>query len=113
MVQLKIFSKLFAVIIFAATYPIIVQSQREEVVFGSCLEGKQTCKDCYLALKQELLKRDDNVFNLSEAFFPPDTNPPEFVAVTYVFKDNGFVNRSETWYWIQQSSYLLFPPDTF
>ena len=113
MVQLKKSATFFLIFTLA---PIIAQSQLQNVSFGECIEGKQSCKDCYLALKQELLKRDDNVFKLSEVFFPPDTNPPEFVAITYVFKDNngfGHINDSQTWYWIEQSSYLLFPPDIF
>lgn len=118
MIQLTKIGTIFLVFSLAVTQPVIAQSQLENVSFGECIEGKQSCKDCYLALKRELLKRDDNVFKLSEIFFPPDTNPPEFVAVTYVFRDgDGFghinQNASETWYWIEQSSYLLFPPDTF
>ena len=81
--------------------------------FGGCVAGKESCRDCYLTLKQELLKRDDNVFNLSRAFFPPELNPPEFVQVTYNFADNGVTNETQTWYWVGQSSYFLFPPNTF
>ena len=111
MIQLNI---LFVVFIFAATNPLAAQSQSQDIAFGGCVEGNKSCKDCYLALKQELLKRDDNVFQLSRTFFPPDTNPPEFVAVTYEYYDDlGLMNGSQTWYWIEQSSYLLFPPDTF
>ena len=115
MMQLPKFCAILTLFIFAAIHPTSVCSQRQDVVFGDCVPGKQSCRDCYLTLKQELLKRDDNVFELSKAFFPPDTNPPEFVTITYHFKDDGldYTNESQTWYWIEQSSYFLFPPDTF
>ena len=108
-------SVLFAVIIFASTILTGVHPQSQAIVFGDCVAERRSCRDCYLTLKQELLKRDDNVFDLSEAFFPPDTNPPEFVTITYNFKDDGteYINESQIWYWVEQSSYFLFPPHTF
>ena len=84
-----------------------------DVTFGGCLPGKESCRDCYLTLKKELLSKDDNVYNLSLTFFPPDTNPPEFVNITYFFVDNGVTRETQTWYWIEQSSYFLFPPNSF
>ena len=83
------------------------------IEFGACAPEKNSCKDCYLALKQELLKQDGNVYNLSIAFFPPNTNPPEFVKVIYNFMARGIIIESQTWFWVQQSSYFLFPPNTF
>lgn len=115
MTPLKKFGIIFTVIFFALNNPHDVYSQRQDVIFGDCVKDNHGCKDCYRALTQELLKRDDNVFKLSETFFPPDTNPPEFVAVTYCFKDEGDkgLNSTQTWYWVEQSSYFLFPPDSF
>ena len=98
------------ILIFANAYYTGVSAT---ATFGGCVAGKESCRECYLTLKQELLKRDDNVFNLSRAFFPPETNPPEFVQVTYNFVDNGVTNETQTWYWVGQSSYFLFPPITF
>ena len=106
----------FTVLFFALHHD--VYPQRQDVIFGDCITENHDCRDCYRALTQELFKRDDNVFKLSKAFFPPDTNPPEFIAVTYCFIDEGdkghdIINGTQTWYWVEQSSYFLFPPDSF
>lgn len=98
------------IIVFASAFSTEVFANVE---FGACAPEKNTCKDCYLALKQELLKQDGNIYNLSKAFFPPDTNPPEFVKVTYKFVNGDTINQSQTWFWVEQSSYFLFPPNTF
>ena len=79
--------------------------------FGSCPEGKGNCSECYLALKVSLLSRDDNVKNLSQAFFPPRALNPEFVTVNYYFGDD--TASSQVWFWTQDSSYLFFPLQTF
>ena len=70
--------------------------------FGDCLEGKDSCSECYLALKESLLSRDDNIQNLSAAFYPSNANLPIFVTVTYNF------NTSAVWYWTTDSAYLFF-----
>lgn len=49
---------------------------------GECDPNKTGCKDCYIVLKESLLKRDGNIRNLSETFFPPQANLPQFVEVT-------------------------------
>ena len=36
---------------------------------GECDPNKTGCKDCYIVLKESLLKRDGNIRNLSETFF--------------------------------------------
>ena len=111
MEQRRAFTAVMAVLLFASTNRLVVVAN---FTFGECLPGKQSCRDCYLALKEELLSRDDNVYKLSKTFFPPDTNPPEFVKVTYIFTNNDvLINSSETWYWVEQSSYFLFPPNSF
>ena len=79
--------------------------------FGSCPDEKNTCKDCYFALKLSLLSRDENIKNLSRTFFPPRANKPEFVTVTYRF-DNTTV-PPKVWFWTHDSSYLFFPLKTF
>ncbi len=82
------------------------------VTFGSeCEVNKTGCKDCYIVLKESLLKRDENVRNLSEIFFPPQANLPEFVEITYIFGDDS--NNKQVWYWTHESSYLFFPMETF
>ena len=82
-----------------------------DVIFGYCESENQTCADCYYKLKESLLQRDKNIQNLSLAFFPPNKNIPEFVAVTYCFNEN--CTNPEKWFWTHDSSYLFFPIETF
>ena len=79
--------------------------------YGECKSKNDTCSECYLNLKKSLLKQDQNIQNLSKAFFPPKDNIPEFVIVTYCFSENCTLNR--TWFWTHDSSYLFFPIKTF
>ena len=81
-------------------------------VFGECSPGKDSCRDCYISLAQHLFQNDDNVFNLSKAFFPPDTNTPEFVVVRYHFQ-NTSTDTVKTWFWAASASYFIYPLATF
>lgn len=80
------------------------------ITFGGCVPGKTSCSECYFTLKQSLLKRDDNVFSLSDTFYPPSSNPPEFVKITYTFENS---QNESIWYWTDKSSYLYLPINTF
>ena len=80
--------------------------------YSRCNEGKDSCRDCYAELVRAVLGNDSNIFSLNKAFFPPTTNPAEFVAVTYHFM-NESVDESAVWFWTEQSSYLLHPLHTF
>lgn len=75
--------------------------------FGDCLDGHESCSECYLTLKESLLSRDDNIQNLLAAFFPSSANIPVFVTVTYNF------SNSKVWYWTTDSAYLFFEITTF
>ena len=81
------------------------------ITFGGCLPDKNNCSTCYTALKESLLKRDDNIQELSRKFYPPRANIPQVVNVTYHFGDNS--NNTQVWFWTQDSSYLFFPIETF
>ena len=81
------------------------------VTFGGCLPDNTNCSVCYLTLKQSLLKRDDNVRRLSQTFFPPRDNQPEFVQVTYKFGD--YITNNSFWFWTHDSPYLFFPIEIF
>lgn len=80
-------------------------------VFGGCKAGRETCQECYQALVKCLLGSDGNVVNLSMAFYPPQTNPAEFVAVTYRYanESTGDFLGVETWFWAASGSYFLHP----
>ena len=81
-------------------------------VFGKCQVGRDTCRDCYISLAQSLFQSDENVFNLSQAFFPPDTNTPEFVVVRYHF-ENESRHEEKVWFWGASASYFIYPLSTF
>ncbi len=92
---------------------IIVQINAvDDSSFGVCLPGQESCSQCYLTLKQSLLGRDDNIRNLSNTFYPPKANIPEFVTVTYKFGNNTTI-EPKFWYWSHDSSYLFFQLTTF
>ena len=78
---------------------------------GECEPTKTGCSDCYILLKESLLKRDENVRKLSEKFFPPRANLPEFVEITYIF--DGNISKKQVWFWTHESSYLFFPMEIF
>ena len=83
-----------------------------DLPFGSCSVGMENCSQCYFALKKSLLSKDDNIRNLSLAFYPPRAAIPEFVTVLYKFKDLPD-EEDQLWFWTHDSSYLFFPLKTF
>ena len=103
------FAKVCVMCCFLST--LVVSRSEYDVNFGACLPGNESCADCYLTLKKALLWRDDNILNLSRAFFPPKLNMPVFVTVTYKFENSDL--NSTVWYWTADSSYLFFQFTTF
>lgn len=87
-------------------------SNDTDLPFGSCLVGRESCSECYLTLKKSLLSRDDNILNLSLAFYPPQKIVPELVSITYLFGEAPNAN-TQTWFWTYHSSYLFFPIQTY
>ncbi len=83
-----------------------------------CEPEENVCSKCYDVLVNEIISNDRNRFNLQNAFFPPDTENPVFVTVTYYFTRNisgdGSTNYSlttpnQTWYWTKSTFYLFQP----
>ena len=103
--------RLFQTCTVVATLIVLSSAQNNTVPFGSCAPGEESCTKCYFALKQSLLSKDENVRNLSLAFYPPRASNPEFVTVTYKFNNGSF--PSQLWFWTHDSSYLFFPLRTF
>ena len=68
------------------------------------------CK--YEALIKSLMNNRDNRHALSETFYPPVNNNPEFVTVHYNFTDIGN-NFEETWYWSAVTSHFIHPYEVF
>ena len=89
-------------------------SSSSNFVFGKCQVGRDTCRECYISLAQSLFQSDDNVFNLSQAFFPPDSNSPEFVVVRYHYKNESMHPWPvDVWFWAASASYFIYPQTTF
>ena len=80
--------------------------------FGGCDPGKEACTDCYLTLVKSLLGNGANVLNLTDAFFPPNLNPPDSVIVTYHFH-NESKDNSSVWFWATSFGYFLHPTQYF
>ena len=79
-------------------------------LIGQCDEGSN-CTDCYQMLVISLLSKDQNLFNLSKAFFPTNSDDrPQFVTITYRFKDT---NETKVWYWSEKGSFFVYPLQTF
>lgn len=79
-------------------------------LIGQCDEGSN-CSECYQALVKSLMSKDKNLFNLSKAFFPTNSDDrPQFVTVTYHFKN---INDTRVWYWSQKGSFFVYPLQTF
>ena len=81
-------------------------------IFGDCEPGKEMCRDCYLTLVKSLLGNGANVLNLTDAFFPPNLNPPDSVIVTYHFHNESKENSS-VWFWATSFGYFLHPMHHF
>ena len=101
-------STFFTIItVLAVTKPGVGRNE----TFGECLPYNRSCTVCYNALKVSLLKRDDNIRELSQKFFPPNASEPELVEVTYSFGEDHI--NQQVWFWTHDSSYLFFPIETF
>ena len=104
-----------AVILIAA----ITVGNCQDVVFAECEPEKASCRECYFALVQAALGRDENVFNLSQTFTPSTFDQPSSVIVNYRFfnecnDSNDFcVDEIHTWFWAESGAYLLYPLTTF
>ena len=84
-------------------------------VFGGCKAGRESCRVCYQTLVESLLGSDQNTVNLSMAFYPPQTNPAEFVSVTYQYvnQSTGDLAGVEKWFWSVSGSHFLHPLHVF
>ena len=80
----------------------------DDFFFGKCQTGKESCRDCYVALVMSLFEGDGNMFNLSQAFFPPTIDAPDSVIVEYHFK-NETMHSTEHWFWATSGLYFFYP----
>ena len=81
-----------------------------------CVTANSTCGDCYNYLVYNVLKSDENQYNITRAFFPPDAvsvdGPPVSVIVHYTYEDDsGFVDPSlqKVWFWTASTFYHFQP----
>ena len=83
----------------------------KNLIVGQCGDEGENCTACYQALVKSLMSKDQNLFYLSKAFFPTNSNDrPQFVTITYCFKDT---KETKIWYWSEKGSYFIYPLETF
>ena len=68
--------------------------------------NNRTCVNSFSFLEDDLLSREENRYNLLQAYYPPRGALPVFVTVTYSFDE--FQNQS-VWYWSESEFYLIQP----
>ena len=93
-------------------FGLISLATEDDFTFGGCEPGRESCQDCYLTLAKSLLDNNANVLNLTNAFFPPNKNPPDSVIVIYHFH-NESMDRVSLWFWADSSGYFLYPVVVF
>ena len=90
-------------VILTAAHAITVGNY-QDVVFGECEPKKASCRECYFGLVQAALGRDENVFNLSQAFTPPTFDQPSSAIVNYQFfnecsdSNDSCMDEIHTWF---------------
>ena len=97
----------------------VISNFDETIAYGEvdieCVN--ETCTQCYKTLATELLKNADNYIALQNTFFPPDNSGPDFVIVTYLYKDGNTTESnavqnyltSHVWFWAS-SAYFFYHP---
>ena len=76
------------------------------ISFLTCYCNAINCR--YKDLENSLLNTEENLYQLSRAFFPPVQNPPEFVTVSYYFPE---LDQTKVWYWSVFTSSFIHPPE--
>ena len=82
------------------------------IQFGKCCPGKDSCRECHYELVVHLLGDAENVFNLTEGFFPPNNNSTHSMIINYRFY-NETVDELHSWFWAQSAVHYLFPMVVF
>ena len=103
-------SCLLIVLGLACMYTCKCSCNNSDDLIGQCDEGAN-CSECYQELVKSVMSKDKNLFNLSKAFFPTNSDDrPQFVIITYRFKD---INDTKVWYWSEKGSFFVYPLETF
>ena len=104
-----ILSILLVILVLVCTHTKFCKCSRDHFI-GQCDKG-HSCSECYQRLVRSLLSKDQNLFHLSKAFFPTNSNDrPQFVTVTYRFKGT---DETKVWYWSEKGSFFVYPLQTF
>ena len=90
-----------------------LHSSKSAPTFDSGINGEecdnertsQSCL-CYRNLERALFATEKNRVNLKKTFFPPEDNLPDFVQVTYCFKNSS---NTSVWFWSTKTSHFLHP----
>ena len=65
----------------------------------------KTCANSFTLLEEDLLSREENRYNLLQAYYPRRSALPVFVTVTYSFNQSN----QTIWYWSVSQFYLIQP----
>lgn len=90
-------------LVFIAALPPLIYSQSEsgDVLFIT----SKTCANSFTLLEEDLLSREENRYNLLQAYYPRRSTLPVFVTVTYSFDQSN----QTIWYWSESEFYLIQP----
>lgn len=103
-----------AIIVLALCLLVHLHSSNSAPMLDSSILNGEECDDektsqsclCYRNLERALFATERNRVNLKKTFFPPEDNSPEFVQVTYHFKNSSVTS---VWFWSAKTSYFLHP----
>ncbi len=90
----------------------IVAVKSQSLANATCDDDEYNCTKCYNLLVWNVLKSSKNRYNLTRAFFPPNTSNPVSVIVYYDFKDENEDiedSKQQLWFW-STSTYYHFQP---
>ena len=93
---------------FLVVVSVLVPSKTET---HSDVSIKSNCTTSFKALATKLLENDENFYKLQMTFFPPNSNSPVFVTVTYQY-DNAY-SCNKTFFWSSAIYYFFHPVRIF
>ena len=74
-----------------------------------CQNEYEDCATNYSVLEEAVFKTNDNLYDITTTFYPPDKDNPLYVSVTYNFLN---ANESVHYRWSSASLYLTIQPKT-
>ena len=82
------------------------------IALATVTQGQSEYEDCainYSILEEAVFKTNNNLYELTTTFYPPDKDNPLYVSVTYRFLNT---NESVNYHWSSASLYFTIQPNT-